>query len=58
VGTLLTSFGTFWALEGLGVSWPQSDLDIVALLVVYGLAAASFIGLERRRAAQLTLEVA
>lgn len=58
VGTLLTSFGTFWALEGLGVSWPQSDLDIVALLVVYGLAAASFIGLERRRTAQLTLEVA
>ncbi|HEX4627552.1 MAG TPA: hypothetical protein VH137_02090, partial [Gemmatimonadales bacterium] len=23
VGTLLTSFGTFWALEGLGVDWPQ-----------------------------------
>lgn len=30
VGTLLTSFGTFWALEGLGVSWPQSDADIIA----------------------------
>jgi uncharacterized membrane protein len=58
VGTLLTSFGTFWALEGLGVSWPQADLDIVALLVVYGLAAATFIGLERRRAAQVRLEVA
>jgi uncharacterized membrane protein len=58
VGTLLTSFGTFWALEGLGVTWPQGDLDIVALLVVYGLAAATFIGLERRRAAQLSLEVA
>jgi uncharacterized membrane protein len=49
VGTLLTSFGTFWSLEGLGVSWPQSDLDIVLLLVVYGLAAATYIGLERRR---------
>jgi uncharacterized membrane protein len=49
VGTLLTSFGTFWALEGLGVTWPQSDLDIVALLVVYGLAAATYIGFERRR---------
>jgi uncharacterized membrane protein len=58
VGTLLTSFGTFWAREGLGVSWPQADLDIVALLVVYGLAAATFIGLERRRAAQVRLEVA
>ena len=48
VGTLLTSFGTFWALEGLGVTWPQSDVDILALLVLYGLAATTFIGLERR----------
>lgn len=48
VGTLLTSFGTFWALEGLGINWPQSDGDIVALLVFYGLAAATYISLERR----------
>jgi len=58
VGTLLTSFGTFWSLEGLGVNWPQSDLDIVALLVVYGLAAATYIGLERRRIHQAALEMA
>jgi uncharacterized membrane protein len=58
VGTLLTSFGTFWALEGLGVSWPQADFDIVALLVVYGLAAATFIGLERRGAPRPAREVA
>jgi uncharacterized membrane protein len=57
VGTLLTSFGTFWSLEGLGVSWPQSDLDIVALLVVYGLAAATYIELERRRTHRARLEV-
>jgi uncharacterized membrane protein len=48
VGTLLTSFGTFWALEGLGVTWPQSDGDIVLLLVFYAFSAAIFIGLERR----------
>ena len=58
VGTLLTSFGTFWSLEGLGVSWPQSDLDIVALLVVYGLTAALYIGLERRRIHHRALGVA
>ena len=57
VGTMLTSFGTFWALEGLGVNWPQSDADIVLLLVFYGLAAAAFIGVERR-ARQQALEVA
>ena len=48
VGTLLTSFGSFWALEGLGVQWPQSDADIVLLLVFYSLSALTFIGLERR----------
>jgi uncharacterized membrane protein len=58
VGTLLTSFGTFWSLEGLGVSWPQSDLDIVALLVAYAAAAAAYIGLERRRIHNAQLEVA
>jgi uncharacterized membrane protein len=58
VGTLLTSFGTFWSLEGLGVSWPQSDLDIVLLLVVYGLTGATYIGLERRRIHSVTLETA
>jgi uncharacterized membrane protein len=58
VGTLLTSFGTFWALEGLGVSWPQSDLDIVGLLVFYGLAALAMIGQLERRAGRQALEVA
>jgi uncharacterized membrane protein len=58
VGTLLTSFGTFWSLEGLGVSWPQSDLDIVLLLVVYGVTAATYIGLERRRIHHAALEAA
>jgi uncharacterized membrane protein len=57
VGTLLTSFGTFWALEGLGVNWPQSDADILLLLIFYGLSAATFIGLERR-AGRPTPEVA
>ena len=53
VGTLLTSFGTFWALEGLGVTWPQSDADILLLLVFYAFAAATFIGLERREKRRL-----
>lgn len=48
VGTLLTSFGTFWGLEGLGVNWPQSDLDIALLIAFYGLAALAYITLERR----------
>jgi len=48
VGTLLTSFGTFWSLEGLGVTWPQSDLDILALIAGYTVTALLYIGLEKR----------
>ena len=57
VGTVLVAFGTFWALEGLGVAWPQSDFDIVLLAIFYSIAAAAFILLERRPTQQ-TLEVA
>ena len=48
VGTMLTSFGSFWALEGLGVSWPQGDLDIAVLLAFNAFAALVLIGFERR----------
>ena len=41
VGLLLTTFGTFWAAEGAGVSWPGSDLALLGLLAFY--AAASWI---------------
>jgi Ca2+/H+ antiporter, TMEM165/GDT1 family len=50
VGTLLTTFGTFWSLEGLGVDWPGSDLAILGLLVLYALTAGVYITLERNRA--------
>jgi uncharacterized membrane protein len=39
VGLMLVSFGTFWSGEGLHVSWPGSDLAIVALIALYGAAA-------------------
>jgi uncharacterized membrane protein len=58
VGTLLTSFGTFWSLEGLGMTWPQSDLDIVALIVLYAAAAGAFIALERRQRQRLVVGAA
>jgi uncharacterized membrane protein len=53
VGTLLSSFGTFWAVQGLGVGWPASDAAILALVGWYGLAAAGYVGLLRRRAHKL-----
>jgi uncharacterized membrane protein len=56
VGLMLTAFGTFWALEGLNVEWPQSDFDIVLLAIYYALVAGIYITLERR-ARQRVLEV-
>ncbi|HEV7677976.1 MAG TPA: hypothetical protein VGQ42_05375 [Candidatus Dormibacteraeota bacterium] len=50
VGLLLTTFGTFWALEGLGVSWPGQDAAILGLLGLYALTAVVNISLARRRA--------
>ncbi len=35
VGVMLTTFGTFWAGEGLGIDWPSSDLSLIPLLVMY-----------------------
>src|SRR5262249_16444498 len=39
VGVLLTTFGTFWAADGLGVDWPGDELSLVWLGAFY-LAAA------------------
>ena len=35
VGLMLTTFGTFWAGEGVGVEWPWSDATLIALLGVF-----------------------
>ena len=47
VGLMLTSFGTFWAAEGVGINWPGSDLAIVGLLVLYSLLATAYIAFQR-----------
>ena len=54
VGTLLSAFGTFWAVEGLGITWPGADLAIIALAAWYILAAAAYISRLRQHARQPT----
>jgi uncharacterized membrane protein len=49
VGTLLSAFGSFWAVEGLGIAWPGADLFIIALVAWYVLAAAWYITRLRRQ---------
>jgi len=47
VGLLLTTFGTFWAVEGIGGEWPGGDASIVALLVLYTAVSAAYLTVER-----------
>jgi uncharacterized membrane protein len=60
VGLLLTSFGTFWSLEGLGVfrqgrhslAFPGADLAILYILAAVIVLCSVLIGLLRRSAAR------
>jgi uncharacterized membrane protein len=62
VGLMLASFGTFWAVEGLGVlrpggeslSWPGGDVAILALLAGWFLLSRGLVAHYRR--ATRTLE--
>ena len=47
VGVLLTSFGIFWAGEGVGVDWPSGDLAVLAIVGFIGLVAVLFVRLLR-----------
>src|SRR5579884_3593919 len=48
VGIMLTSFGTFFAGEGMGVTWWHSDLSILLIIAVYLLASLAFVQALRR----------
>jgi uncharacterized membrane protein len=39
VGLLLSSFGTFWAVEGLGGEWPGSEFAVLYVAAAYCVAA-------------------
>lgn len=43
VGIMLTSFGTFWGGEGIGISWWHDDLFLPILVVFYLLVAGALI---------------
>lgn len=55
VGVLLSSFGIYWAAQGVKVHWPAEDaalLGVIAYMLMVALAAVSVLGrLHRRRAA-------
>lgn len=49
VGVMLTSFGTFFVGEGLGVIWWRDDLVLLPLIAIYAAASLGFVQYLRRR---------
>jgi uncharacterized membrane protein len=49
VGLLLTTFGTFWGGEGVGIDWALGDLMLPVLLLFYGVAALILVRALRPR---------
>jgi uncharacterized membrane protein len=47
VGIMLTSFGTFWTGEGLGIAWWGSDLALVMLALFYLAVAGALVAVAR-----------
>lgn len=58
VGLLLSSFGTFWAAEGAGVRWPNSDLDILGILAALIVVSLAYVAILRRQRASAELRQA
>ena len=50
VGVMLTTFGTFWAAEGAGASWPGGDAALPVVLAFVLLCSVAFVGGLRRAA--------
>ena len=50
VGVVLTSIGTFWAAEGMGITWPLDFVSILILAAVYFIASRAAIAIIRRPA--------
>jgi uncharacterized membrane protein len=49
VGTMLTTFGIFWAAEGAGAKWPGDDASLPAVLVFVLLLSFGFVAALRRQ---------
>ena len=54
VGLILASLGTFWAAEGMGVTWPLDFGSIFVLALVYFLASRLAVVLNQRYAPAAT----
>lgn len=55
VGAMLTTFGTFWSAEGVGVNWPGSDAAIIGVLAFVLLVSFAFVAVLRQQRTRLAI---
>jgi len=55
VGLMLTTFGTFWATEGAGTSWPGDDAALVPILGFFCLGSLAAVRMLRRQRGEAAL---
>jgi len=48
VGVMLTSFGTFWGGEGVGVHWPGNEAALPFVIAFFAVVAVAFVWAARR----------
>jgi uncharacterized membrane protein len=53
VGLLLTSFGCFWAGEGIGIDWPGDEAALPVVVVFFAAASFLFVWALRRQRSRL-----
>lgn len=58
VGVMLTTFGTFWGGEGIGVDWRLGDATLIVGLVFYSLIAFVLVESLKRRSVRLETRTA
>jgi uncharacterized membrane protein len=56
VGLLLTSFGCFWAAEGVGVDWPGDELSLLGVIAFFAVVSFAFVRSLRRRRRLVAVE--
>jgi len=48
VGLMLSTFGIFWSVEGVGIDWPGQDVAILGILAFLTVASVGLVALLRR----------
>jgi uncharacterized membrane protein len=49
VGLMLTTFGTFWSGEGIGIEWSLGDATLLVLIAIYAVASGGAVWYIRTR---------